>query len=551
MKKLLIIFYILVGTLLYSACHNNIQPPAADVSALTGFRKEISDNGGVCGVAFLGCSSEDFEGFYRWLEDADFLTEYPVLSEVTEDQSVLCAGEEWYVVIPADNTVSISVSRTYLDETDFQLKAGETLLQSENGRPILLRGNVSDIMPNLMVTITKDNQTILEYCPCLSLRDGYLQSAEGVYDFTNYDWFLETDTENNFVTPITLYKAYHTKECLEDGVQLSTGHRMTLRLSEDDAALYPEFAKELEAKAKEDLEDLKTQTQLLKEFAIGDERTGYYDDCSIFLSRADETVVSIRHDFRQYTGGIHSNSHTTAVNYDPELGDWYALEDIISDTSILLPMIEDRLFEKYPAETFFSEKGHVLKDYTTEDLIWALSYQGITFYFCPYDIAPYSEGTLSATLWFDEIPGFLYDEYTYAPKEGHVISFQTYEDFEFDRDLSDNHRDSLSVGSYIFDGDDTNTITIFYNENRYENKDFLFDQINPFLVCTGMPGHENYHLYLELLHGTERTLCIYSLNEDTLTPVEVLYNVTAEELNTTVNGEEVTYEKLLTPPSEY
>ena len=534
-----------------SACDNKNQSPAEKPSAIARFREELSADGSLCGVAFLGCSSEDFDVFYHWLEVTAYFTEYPFLAELTEEQTVLASGEEWYVVVPADDTLSLSVSSVYLDETDFRLKAGETLLQTENGSPVLLRGNVSDIMPNLMITLIKDQEILLEYCPSLSLKDGYLQSAEGVYDFTNYDGFFEAESENSFVTPITLYKASHTKEYLENGVQLCTGSRMTLQLNEEDSSRYPAFAGILAQKNNETLEELKTQSKFLKECAIGDERSGYYDNGYLFLSRADETVVSVRHDFRQYTGGIHSNSHTTAINYDPELGGRYALEDIISDTTGLLPLIEERLFEKYPEDTFFLEKGQVLEEYTTEDLIWTLSYQGITFYFCPYDIAPYSKGTLSVTLWFDENPRLFYDEYTYAPKEGHVISFQTYEDFEFDRNRSDNHRDSLSVGSYIFSEDETNTITIFYNENSYENKDFVFDQITPYLVCTGLPGQENYFLYLELLSGTERTLCIYRADENELTPVEVLYNVTTEEFTATINGEEVTYEKLLTPPSQY
>lgn len=353
----------------------------------------------------------------------------------------------------------------------------------------------------------------------------------------------ELPAETVFVTPITIYQATHVKEYQKDNVLLSSGQQTTLRLNEADAVLYPALADTFDHKAKKDLDDFNNNVQLMKEYAEGDEKYGYYDNCSITISRADSRIISMRHDFQEYSGGVHPNHYITTLNLNPESGSNYTLEDIIPDTDVLLKLIEDKLFEKYPAETFYVEKGRVLEDYTVNDLVWTLSYQGITFYFSPYAIAPYSEGALTATIWFDENPGFFSDVFTYAPKDGHAISFHPLQELEFDRNLSDNQRDTLFVTTYP-----SNTITIYYNGKTYESTEFVFDKATPSLICTGKPGSENYYLYLELFYNSDCTLCIYSLNNEELILSEILYNAEFDSFKTIENETEVSYKQLLMPP---
>ena len=338
----------------------------------------------------------------------------------------------------------------------------------------------------------------------------------------NTQTLISVKDETVFVTPITIYQTTHVKEHQKDNVLLSSGRQTTLRLSETDAVLYPALAEAFDKKTKNDLDNFINKVQLLKEYAESDEAYGYYENCSITISRADNRIISMRHNIQEYSGGIHPNHYITTRNLHPESGSSYTLEDIIPNTEELLNIIENKLFEKYPTETFYTEKGRVLKDYTVKELAWTLSYQGITFYFSPYSIAPYSEGTLSVTLWFDENPGFFSDEFTYAPKEGHTIPFNTLEELEFDRNLSDNRRDTLFVTTY-------SSNTIYYNGKTYENTEFVFDTVAPSLVCTGKPGSENYYLYLELINNSDCTLCIYTLNKEDMILSELLRNTAYKE----------------------
>ena len=56
--------------------------------------------------------------------------------------------------------------------------AGKVLYESKSGEPILVQGNISDIMPNLAVSITASNGEKSEnYHPCISLKDGSISTT--------------------------------------------------------------------------------------------------------------------------------------------------------------------------------------------------------------------------------------------------------------------------------------------------------------------------------------------------------------------------------------
>lgn len=518
-------------------------PPSGSEQALAEFQKEIQAEGSLCAAAYLGCQSGEFTEFYEWLEAAEVLAEYPFLEELAEERSVLAAGEEWYAIVPADNSMTLTVNETAFDETDYSLKAGKELLQVSDGSPVLLRGNISDIMPNLMVTVVKNTGESLVYCPALSLRDGYLQKAEGVYDFTQYENFM--DAERGMVHTMRVFRAENRMERWEEDCLLSSGSCVTLRLGEEDAARYPVLADVLAKKAEEELQVMADQVEKLEQWAREDGREGYCDECDIIVERADGNILSIRKTYYEYSGGVHPNNCTRGLNLNPASGEEYTLNDIMTDTTDLLGRIEEKLFETYPAEIFYAEQGKVLEEYTTEQLVWILGYQGITFYFSPYDIAPYVAGTLTATIWFDEAPALFYEEYTCAPEQGYTVSFFPWEEIWFDQNISDDRRDSLYVYRMTAETEGQETITICYNEKTYQETVYTVQNMTPYLVCSGMPGGENYTLYLALFKDGETVFYVYDLNGEEITRTEVLQDLALEGFYALEAGEEVFYEELL------
>lgn len=158
--------------------------PIAEESALDAFQAEISFAGDLCGVAYLGCLPYDYSEFMNYLEANGFLEDYPFLADLKEENTVLASGDEWYVIVPAADDLTVTVSESVLSEITYDLVAGKEYLRTNGSQPILLRGNVSDIFPSFLVTVVDGSGETIEYGPGLSLKDGLLNRAEGVYEFS-------------------------------------------------------------------------------------------------------------------------------------------------------------------------------------------------------------------------------------------------------------------------------------------------------------------------------------------------------------------------------
>lgn len=143
------------------------------------------------GVAYLGCAEGDFSAVSDYLAEQSFLGRYAFVTAIEETHFVQMEGTELYCVLPADESVSLKIHQAVLDETNHQLTAGQELLSVSDGIPVLLQGNISDIMPNLMIVATKGDVAV-QYVPCLSLENGALSNPEQlVYDFTPYSFMSQ------------------------------------------------------------------------------------------------------------------------------------------------------------------------------------------------------------------------------------------------------------------------------------------------------------------------------------------------------------------------
>ena len=177
---LLLAALVLTGAL--SACGNAPRP--AEEDTLTLLRQEVADSGSLLGVAYLGVMADADSDITEWLADSGWTQTFPFLAELTAQQTVTQPGNEVYCIVPADEKAGLTV-RAYnlLDDAS---PAGDVLYESAGGAPVCLRGNVSDIMPNMEVTVSgAGGETV--YRPALSLMDGAVSViADGgsVYDFT-------------------------------------------------------------------------------------------------------------------------------------------------------------------------------------------------------------------------------------------------------------------------------------------------------------------------------------------------------------------------------
>lgn len=158
-------------------------------TALAEFRGGLDPEMDICAAAFFG-TGESMEEFFETDAGRSLLLKYPFVEKIPEEARISAEGMEIYCVVPVDPQASISVYEYSVDESNnFEGALGELLYENSAGSPVLLRGNVSDIVPNLCVVIEDSAGNRLEYSPCLSGYDGSLSypavtEGPGVYDFT-------------------------------------------------------------------------------------------------------------------------------------------------------------------------------------------------------------------------------------------------------------------------------------------------------------------------------------------------------------------------------
>lgn len=164
------------------------QPdPAPEDASLTKLRQEMKENGNIGAIAFLGTLPQGDRSGLNSLLQHESLEAYPFLRNIPEDRITQQTGDEVYCLVPLDETVSLTVQELICNESNhYQQEPGKVLFSSQDGQPVLLIGNQSDIIPNLFITLKDSSGQTLTYAPSLSLCDGSvaLPVGDALRDFS-------------------------------------------------------------------------------------------------------------------------------------------------------------------------------------------------------------------------------------------------------------------------------------------------------------------------------------------------------------------------------
>ena len=151
-------------------------------------------------VLYLGGSYEITTDVQKVLDSQQGLRElWGFVYDIPQDHWVVApdGGCDLYCIFPQDPDATLFVyEATLTDDAENPLQRGKQLYYSEDGQPILLLCNISDIAPNTEVELYPSTGEELVFSPSLSGENGHVVQADGVCDFTIYpdgdDW--ETDT---------------------------------------------------------------------------------------------------------------------------------------------------------------------------------------------------------------------------------------------------------------------------------------------------------------------------------------------------------------------
>jgi hypothetical protein len=158
-------------------------------------------------VLYLGGVSPDIsslaeapEFLQQRLAESGYLDGFAFLAGIPAERIVeIPGGEDLYCFYPLDDKVSFSINRYIVSEANnYAGESGELLYHSEQGEPILLRCNVSDIIPDAQLLLIDSSGKRLRYVPQLSLRDGRVyipQETVLLYDATHYARSEEWDED--------------------------------------------------------------------------------------------------------------------------------------------------------------------------------------------------------------------------------------------------------------------------------------------------------------------------------------------------------------------
>ena len=192
MKNMKQLFCILLCVCLLTAC-NTFEKDSYFIN----IRSQIQNTGKLFGVAYLGNVEGDYADVQNYIGGQEYVKVYPFLQEISKKSFVQNEGNELYCVIPADDSVTLHVYKAEAEmSSESSFKKGEELITVKNGNPVLIRGNISDIMPNLMIVANRGDEGT-EYSPCISLKNGLMDNSEQkIFEFTPYELMNEFNGMN-------------------------------------------------------------------------------------------------------------------------------------------------------------------------------------------------------------------------------------------------------------------------------------------------------------------------------------------------------------------
>lgn len=134
---------------------------------------------------------------------------------------------------------------------------------------------------------------------------------------------------------------------------------------------------------------------------------GYFNELNSAVLLNNGRYLSVSMGNFSYFGGAHPNTYLSMSTYDLATGKTVPLTDIIRDTAALRPMLEKAFIAEKTEE---GEPAPKLSDLLFEDfkqlpmpMNYAVTPEGVSFYYNPYEVAAYYLGPTEITLTWSQL----------------------------------------------------------------------------------------------------------------------------------------------------
>lgn len=320
-------------------------------------------------------------------------------------------------------------------------------------------------------------------------------------------------------------------EYSDDGTLLYEASWEALALADESALAFPELSAKLDALSAEKAKAMAEQAssmgdaaQLQLEEGGSDYFHEYTSTSAYSVLRADELVMSVREDVSDYAGGMHPLYGVLGLNLNASTGEELSLNDVVLDVDALREKVEAQVLAQYEG-LLFDDAADTLS--TADSLSnWTVDYQGITFYFNPYELAPFSEGVLQTTVWFDEAPEIFSERLLEAPEGGYVMDLPVNGQVAVDLDPDDGERDCITASFIPVDDWGARGLFVQMNGGDFGDMDCMGYEFDSYLVRQNGEGEWRNWLYVEATSDNDyRSLYVYRLDGGSLESVSVSHGV--------------------------
>ena len=245
---------------------------------------------------------------------------------------------------------------------------------------------------------------------------------------------------------------------LEDGTELFsyTAQHMQLLLPNDEVAdkVILNFLNRVDA-ARMDAENVMVAAQ--NDYEADSTWYPYFYQILYSPTRIDHNVLSLFGTQNSYSGSTHGSLSCVTANYDLSTGDVLTLGSILhmdADKNDIIDAVIQKLGEHVSEYQLFDgyEEGVYNRlggdENLYEDFYFTTS--GLSFFFTPYEIAPYSAGIITVEIPYQELTGILYDGYFPAERDQSEGTIYTGSFMETDMEQFDNMAEvTLDAGEEI------------------------------------------------------------------------------------------------------
>lgn len=144
----------------------------------------------------------------------------------------------------------------------------------------------------------------------------------------------------------------------------------------------------------------------------------YSSDCSVIVNGPRIIVTEMK--FNQYEGGAHGIYANIYTNYDVKSGRDLGLADVFSDTLALARTLTECFIaqKELDASIPLLEQGYFIdNNQLPVTANFALTPEGVVFYYNVYEIAPYSYGPSQVTVPYSELKDIMVYKPDFADSE--------------------------------------------------------------------------------------------------------------------------------------